>query len=182
MINPTSHLVAEFPIPTPSSYSLGITAGPDGNLWFTENGAGKIGQVVIPDPPPVVQSSHPSRYDRLMTLVSKLSSALDPSPAKHVCNSQFELLHGPDPVRLARGTSHPRGAGLVHKSKSNAVTRNPKQHSISTTCATAHGPRHDTERADGHAGQAAGRSREADSRPQSVALASGGGSSKPTPT
>jgi virginiamycin B lyase len=28
--------INEFPIPTPNSGSFGITAGPDGNLWFTE--------------------------------------------------------------------------------------------------------------------------------------------------
>lgn len=38
-------VVAEFPIPTPSSGPHGITAGPDGNLWFTENFAGKIAKI-----------------------------------------------------------------------------------------------------------------------------------------
>ena len=37
MINPTTHAITEFPIPTASSGPEGITAGPDGNLWFTEN-------------------------------------------------------------------------------------------------------------------------------------------------
>jgi len=39
----------EFPIPTPESQPLGITAGPDGALWFTEGqagtGNGKIGRI-----------------------------------------------------------------------------------------------------------------------------------------
>jgi virginiamycin B lyase len=34
----------EFPVPTPDSGPIGITAGPDGNLWFTE-GIGKIGRI-----------------------------------------------------------------------------------------------------------------------------------------
>jgi virginiamycin B lyase len=34
--------------PTNQSYPTGITLGPDGNLWFTENAVGKIGRV----PPP----------------------------------------------------------------------------------------------------------------------------------
>ena len=29
-------IITEFPIPTANSSSFGITAGPDGNLWFTE--------------------------------------------------------------------------------------------------------------------------------------------------
>ena len=32
-------------IQTPSSVPWGITAGPDGNLWFTEAGGGKIGRI-----------------------------------------------------------------------------------------------------------------------------------------
>ena len=37
--------ITEFPLPTPTKYNEphGITAGPDGNLWFTEEGNGQIG-------------------------------------------------------------------------------------------------------------------------------------------
>src|SRR5437870_13544626 len=35
---------SEFPIPAPGSYPIGIAAGPDGNLWFTEY-YGEIGRV-----------------------------------------------------------------------------------------------------------------------------------------
>jgi streptogramin lyase len=37
--------VTEFPIPTPNSEPLRITVGPDGNLWFGESGANKIGRI-----------------------------------------------------------------------------------------------------------------------------------------
>ena len=37
--------VTEFPIPTAASQLLGITAGPDGNLWFTEKAANQIGRM-----------------------------------------------------------------------------------------------------------------------------------------
>ena len=37
--------LTEFPIPTPGSYPAGIAAGPDGNLWFTERKAHKIGRI-----------------------------------------------------------------------------------------------------------------------------------------
>jgi hypothetical protein len=36
--------VAEFPVPTSTSDPVGIAAGPDGNLWFAEQG-GKIGRI-----------------------------------------------------------------------------------------------------------------------------------------
>ncbi len=37
--------VTEFAIPTTKSNPNGITTGPDGNLWFAEYGAGKIGRI-----------------------------------------------------------------------------------------------------------------------------------------
>ena len=37
--------INEFPIPTPSAAPTAITAGPDGNLWFTEGGADQIGVI-----------------------------------------------------------------------------------------------------------------------------------------
>ena len=37
--------IKEFDLPTPNSGATDITAGPDGNLWFTENGANKIGRI-----------------------------------------------------------------------------------------------------------------------------------------
>jgi virginiamycin B lyase len=40
-----SQTITEFPLPTPGSNPAGITAGPDGALWFTETGANKIGRI-----------------------------------------------------------------------------------------------------------------------------------------
>src|SRR5216683_3192523 len=37
--------ITEYPIPTGSSEPTGITAGPDGNLWFTESNANKVAKV-----------------------------------------------------------------------------------------------------------------------------------------
>lgn len=39
------HNITEFAIPTANSGSDEITAGPDGNLWFTERGTNKIGRI-----------------------------------------------------------------------------------------------------------------------------------------
>jgi streptogramin lyase len=36
--------ITEFPTPTKSA-PIGITAGPDGNLWFTEENVSKIGRI-----------------------------------------------------------------------------------------------------------------------------------------
>jgi streptogramin lyase len=40
-----SALVTEFVIHTPGARPYGITAGPDGNLWFTESNAGTVGKI-----------------------------------------------------------------------------------------------------------------------------------------
>jgi streptogramin lyase len=37
--------VTEFPLPTANSIPAGITAGPDGNLWFTEFNGNQIGRI-----------------------------------------------------------------------------------------------------------------------------------------
>jgi virginiamycin B lyase len=37
--------IKEFTVPTPSSLPMGIAAGPDGDMWFTEDDANKIGRV-----------------------------------------------------------------------------------------------------------------------------------------
>lgn len=46
--------ITEFPIPTAASQPEDIVLGPDGNLWFTEKVANKIGRV-IPSDPPVIE-------------------------------------------------------------------------------------------------------------------------------
>jgi streptogramin lyase len=45
VINPTTHAISEFTIPTAGSGPQGITAGPGGNLWFTEFNASRIGTI-----------------------------------------------------------------------------------------------------------------------------------------
>ena len=44
-IDPTTHAIIETTVPTAGSGPNGITAGPDGNLWFTEQDGDKIGSI-----------------------------------------------------------------------------------------------------------------------------------------
>jgi streptogramin lyase len=37
--------ITEFPVPTSGSAPEGIAAGPDGNLWFSEQSGNKIGRI-----------------------------------------------------------------------------------------------------------------------------------------
>jgi hypothetical protein len=39
--------ITEFPVPTIASRPYGITTGPDGNIWFTENVGGAVGRLVL---------------------------------------------------------------------------------------------------------------------------------------
>jgi hypothetical protein len=43
----TAGVIGEFSIPTAHSHPFGITTGPDGNLWFAETAAGKIGRLTL---------------------------------------------------------------------------------------------------------------------------------------
>jgi streptogramin lyase len=45
VINPTTHAISEFPVPTAGARPDAITAGSNGNLWFTELEGGKIGEI-----------------------------------------------------------------------------------------------------------------------------------------
>src|SRR5689334_656415 len=55
--------ITEFPIPTSNSRPEGITRGPDGNVWFTERSAKKIGRItatgVVTEFPLAVPFSYP---------------------------------------------------------------------------------------------------------------------------
>ncbi len=58
-------VITEFPVPSAFGGALGITAGFDGNLWFTEQSANKIGRIttagVITEFPLPVAGTQPAR-------------------------------------------------------------------------------------------------------------------------
>lgn len=45
MFDPTSGQFTMYDVPTPDSWPLGITIGPDGNIWFIERTAHQVGEV-----------------------------------------------------------------------------------------------------------------------------------------
>jgi streptogramin lyase len=64
----------EYPIPTPDSGPDVVAIGPDGALWFTENGAGKIGRL---DPSgAIMEFSLPSAFAGPQGIVSGPDGAL----------------------------------------------------------------------------------------------------------
>jgi hypothetical protein len=50
MIDPRDPHITELPLPSGDSYSTGITAGRDGNIWFVDYNANTIGRVIANDP------------------------------------------------------------------------------------------------------------------------------------
>jgi virginiamycin B lyase len=62
-----AQLMTAFRIPTRASQPHGITAGPDGGIWFTENSGNKVGRL-MPNQPDAVTEIHlpvPSEYPTL---------------------------------------------------------------------------------------------------------------------
>jgi hypothetical protein len=43
-LSPSNGIVTEYTVPTPDCQPSAITTGPDGNIWFTEDRASKIGR------------------------------------------------------------------------------------------------------------------------------------------
>ncbi len=68
--------VTEYPIPTPTSQPFGIVSGTDGNLWFTEQAANKIGKStpsgVISEFPVTTTSALPTEIANGPTGTNKL--------------------------------------------------------------------------------------------------------------
>jgi streptogramin lyase len=62
-VTPTGEMT-QFAVPTPHAYPFDIVAGPDGNLWFTEQNANKIGRItpqgVIAEFPVPTPNSQPA--------------------------------------------------------------------------------------------------------------------------
>lgn len=68
--------ITEYPIPTPDSRLAGITAGPDGNLWFTENNGNKIGRIT----PAGVITEFPFATPSKCTTTGELASSIVAGP------------------------------------------------------------------------------------------------------
>ena len=66
MINPATDVITEFPIPYDNAGAFGITAGPDGNVWFADRWSPGIGVVTLNTNADhfVVTQPPPSPYDK----------------------------------------------------------------------------------------------------------------------
>src|SRR6185437_8184571 len=85
MFNPTTQAFTELAVPTADSGPFAITAGPDGNLWFTENNANNIGQVVIGAARTgtttlLVSQPNPSDLGQPVTFTATVTAATEGAP------------------------------------------------------------------------------------------------------
>lgn len=72
-------VMTEFTVPTPFSQPYGITVGPDGAIWFAENGANKIGRIPITATttnPQITEYAIPTSDSHPLAIVSGADGAL----------------------------------------------------------------------------------------------------------
>ena len=127
-----------FPSPTANSWPIGITAGPDGNLWFTEAASGKIGEI---NPTTHVISEFPTHFSDLIwpdhqfgpgwqPLVRESSREIgEINPTTHVITELSSQLTFPANSRDHGG---PRRQSLVHRVLTHGQIGmiNPTTHAI----------------------------------------------------
>ncbi len=103
-------MINEYPIPTSDAQADSITLGPDGNLWFTEDNAAKIGWITpqghIREPLSLTPGSNPSVIvlgpDRNLWVLENGSDKIARvTPQGHI--REFPLPPGSNPVGLAAG-------------------------------------------------------------------------------
>ena len=99
MIDPTSHVISEYGGPTRGSQPDGITAGTDGNLWFTEYTGNNVGMI---DP-----TSH--------TVTEFACRQQPPGPAESRGTRRRALVH---PESRQRDRSDQLGDGGLHRLRS----------------------------------------------------------------
>src|SRR5262249_5416351 len=83
---------SEYDVPTAGAYLNWITAGPDGNLWFTELSAGKIGKLdpaAIP-PPTATPTATPTPTASLQLPDLRVSALANP-PASVSAGAPFKV-------------------------------------------------------------------------------------------
>jgi hypothetical protein len=83
MINPTTHAITEFALPSAQSVLSGITLGLDRKIWFTESGGNRIGQVLVSTPPePTGRAVVRKSRGAVAAVTFSFNVALDPDSAR----------------------------------------------------------------------------------------------------
>jgi hypothetical protein len=140
MINPTTHAIAEYPTPTANAALGGITSGPDGHLWFTEefyggSTPGQLGEVVIvPSITGVVSVTHSKKEITAIVL-----GVDEPLNAASASNRGLYSLDSPIKKRHALVFSKPaRIRTVLYDSTKDTVTLKLAQPSRGPLQVTVH--------------------------------------------
>ena len=70
--------ITEYPVPTSNSFPVGITTDSYGNVWFSQNPASEIGEVVL-NQPPVARAGGPYPLNSGDSLTLTASGTTDPA-------------------------------------------------------------------------------------------------------
>src|SRR5262245_5361832 len=102
--------ITEFTTPTAQPSLFGVTAGPDGNIWFTENGTNRIGRALpsgeitefslppaeeVLDPFSIVSGSDGNLWFTLANAIGRITPNGEHT-AEFPANSPFVITSGPD--------------------------------------------------------------------------------------
>ncbi len=82
-------LITEFPTPTKDAVPFGMTAGPDGNVWFTEFSGNNIGRVSVAAPHIITEFPLP-----MLALPAGTTCLSFPTPA--TCSDPQGITSGPE--------------------------------------------------------------------------------------
>src|SRR5262249_10699905 len=92
-INPSTHAIDEFFLPTPNSHPSGIAAGADGNLWITEAPGMNVTEFLT------IQDSPPQFLPFGTTAVASITpatGAISPTPTPSFGAEPLGITLGPD--------------------------------------------------------------------------------------
>ena len=131
-ITPTRRVVTEFPVPTPLSGPGGITAGPDGNLWFTELDAAtrsarsrqRASSPSSPSRPPTAHRPAGSRPGPTATSGSPRSATARSAASRHTASSPSS----PSPRPAATRTGSRPGPTATSGSPSSSRRQDRPHH------------------------------------------------------
>jgi len=126
---PTPGVTSQYPIPTASSLPMGITLGSDGNLWFTESAASKIGTLTANGK--ITEEVTPS------SKAGPVGIASGPGPALNVWFTETKLhrvaqitIAGPPYVEYILPNSAARPTNLALGADGNMWCTDPATNSI----------------------------------------------------
>ena len=115
-VSPSTLSITEFAVPTANSVPWGITAGTDGNMYFTESGVGKVGRITTTGS--ITEIGLPNSGSRPVGIASDAYGNI--WVAEYGCNRVAEICPDNSIMEYLTPTANSRTNGLIVQSD-NAV-------------------------------------------------------------